>query len=276
LGIDNIVVHAADIPTTHKEKDRKRDPLDSRKLARELENGSLNSVYVPDELHQQLRSLCRLRFRIRENTTRVMNRIKSYLYFNGISIPSHREVSHWSSNFIKWLESLDFAHSTGKDYLKLCLDELQSHRKRLLEVTRMLRNYCSENEITKIIVPLYSVPGVGFVTAVTYYSELMDINRFPTLDHLASYVGLGPSTSSSGEKIVEHGLTKRRNSYLKYLIIEAAWIAIGKDPVLLHKFNKLTMRMKRQGAIIRIAKKLLNRIRYIWKNQVPYVKGVIE
>ncbi len=41
LGIENRVVHAADVPTTRKEKDQKRDPIDSRKLARELANGSL-------------------------------------------------------------------------------------------------------------------------------------------------------------------------------------------------------------------------------------------
>ena len=41
LGIDNIVTNAADVPTSNREKDRKRDSVDSRKLARELENGSL-------------------------------------------------------------------------------------------------------------------------------------------------------------------------------------------------------------------------------------------
>ena len=38
-GIDNIVVNAADVPTSHKEKDRRDDKIDSAKLARELENG---------------------------------------------------------------------------------------------------------------------------------------------------------------------------------------------------------------------------------------------
>ena len=114
------------------------------------------------------------------------------------------------------------------------------------------------------------------MTAISYYAELMDINRFPSFDQLASFVGLVPSVSSSDTTETDRGLTKRRNRYLRYLIIEAAWVAIRKDPVLLHKFNELTKRMKKQEAIIRIAKKLLNRFRYVWRKGVPYSIGVVE
>ena len=62
----------------------------------------------------------------------------------------------------------------------------------------------------------------------------------------------------------------------RHLIGEAVWIAIRKDPALLLAFNQLTRRMKKQDAIIRIAKKLLRRIRYVWKNQTPYVLAVVE
>jgi predicted esterase YcpF (UPF0227 family) len=47
LGINNIVVNPADVPTTHKEKTQKRDKRDSRKLARELADGSLEAIYIP-------------------------------------------------------------------------------------------------------------------------------------------------------------------------------------------------------------------------------------
>ncbi|MBI2485707.1 MAG: transposase, partial [Deltaproteobacteria bacterium] len=35
------------------------------------------------------------------------------------------------------------------------------------------------------------------MTAMTLYGELMDMDRFRSLDHLASYVGLVPSVSAS-------------------------------------------------------------------------------
>ena len=96
FGFKNIVINAADIPTGHKEKLTKTDRIDSRKIARELENQSLRGIPIPDEFHQQLRSLCRLRYRYVQNQTRVKNRIKGHLNSYGISIPPSREVSHWS------------------------------------------------------------------------------------------------------------------------------------------------------------------------------------
>jgi len=87
---------------------------------------------------------------------------------------------------------------------------------------------------------------------------------------------LVPSVHSSADKTSELGLTQRRNRYLRHLIVEASWVAIRKDPALLLAFNQLTRRMKKQDAIIRIAKKLLRRIRHVWKNQKPYVMAVVE
>jgi transposase len=276
FGFHNIVVNPLDIPTTHKEKTNKMDSVDSRKLCRELEKGSLRGIYIPDELHQQLRSLCRLRYRVMENLTRVKNRIKSYLHIHGIEIPGRDEMSHWSGYFIQWLDSLEFSHESGRDYLRFCTEELHEHRNRLAFIVCSLRKYCTKYNIHETINYLRTIPGIGFLTAMTFYVEVMDIGRFRTLDHLCSYVGLIPSVKSSGDKKIDRGLTSRRNRYLRYLIIEAAWIAVRKDPALTMAFARLTRRMTRQEAIVRIAKKLLNRIRYVWKNQKPYVKSVIE
>jgi len=85
LGLDCIVVNPADIPTAHKEKDRKTDPLDAAKLARELENGNLIPLHVPSESEQNLRSLCRLYRTTVQSNTRVKNRIKAHLAFKILS-----------------------------------------------------------------------------------------------------------------------------------------------------------------------------------------------
>ena len=276
LGIKNLVIHAADVASTNKERTNKTDKVDSRKIARELEKKSLNSIYVPDELHQQLRSLCRLRGKSVVSQTRVKNRIKGHLYMYGIDIPCQDEMPHWSGHFIQWLESIEFSQTSGKDYLLLCLEELHQHRKRTADITRKLRDHFKSCGLHDQVVFLRSIPGIGLVVALSFYTEIMDINRFPTFDQLASFVGLVPSVHGTGDKIIEQGLTKRRNRYLRHLIVEAAWIAVRKDPALLHAFNQLTRRMKKQDAIIRIAKKLLRRIRYVWKNQTPYVLAVVE
>ena len=46
LGVQNIVINPADVPTSGKEREKKNDSCDSRKLARELENGSLEPIYI--------------------------------------------------------------------------------------------------------------------------------------------------------------------------------------------------------------------------------------
>lgn len=276
LGIHNIIIHPADVPTSEKEKQNKTDRIDSRKLARELENLTLESIYIPNEAHQHLRALRRLRGRQVQNITRVKNRIKSHLYMNGIDIPSHTEMSHWSGRFIQWLESLEFSTSAGSDYLRICIEELRACRARIAEIVRLLRSYCKELGITDLIGHLRSIPGIGFITAITFYTEMMDIYRFRTLDHMCSFVGLVPSVHSSGDHEWHGRLTNRKNSYLRHMLIEASWIAIRKDSALLLAFNELTKRMSKQRAIIRIARKLLNRIRYVWLNQESYVYAVVE
>jgi len=62
LGIKNIVINAADIPTSQKDKLQKRDPVDSRKIARALEKSSLRGIHIFDREQEELRSLNRTRF----------------------------------------------------------------------------------------------------------------------------------------------------------------------------------------------------------------------
>jgi transposase len=276
LGIQNMVIHPADVPTSDKEKQNKTDGIDSRKIARELENQTLKSIYIPNEAHQQLRALRRLRGRQVQNMTRVKNRIKGHLHMNGIEIPSHAEMCHWSGKFIQWLESLEFSTPAGKDYLEICIEELKECRARIVKIVRLLRSYCAEFGIKELIGYLRSIPGIGFITAITFYTEIMDIYRFRTLDNMSSFVGLVPSVHSSGDHEWYGRLTNRKNSYLRHMLIEAGWIAIRKDSALLLAFNELTKKMSKQKAIIRISRKLLNRIRYVWLNQKSYVYAVVK
>jgi len=122
---------------------------------------------------------------------------------------------------------------------------------------------------------LKTVPGISTLTAMTLLTELYDISRFSSLDKLASYAGLAPDIRSSGETEHTMGITYRRNATLRAVLIEAAWVAVRKDPALTIAFNKFALRMKKTKAIVHIAKKLLNRIRYVLKNRQRYVPAVM-
>lgn len=61
LGVDCIVVHAADVPASQKDKVSKSDPIDSRKLARSLMSGDLEGIYVHSKDNLDDRGLLRHR-----------------------------------------------------------------------------------------------------------------------------------------------------------------------------------------------------------------------
>ena len=123
---------------------------------------------------------------------------------------------------------------------------------------------------------LTSIPGISTLTAMVLLTEIVDINRFKNLDHLASYVGLIPGEDSSGEQERTTGISRRRNGHLRNMLIESSWVAVRKDPALLMAFSKLIKRMPKNRAIIRIARKLLNRIRYVLKNGQAYETCVVS
>ncbi len=277
LGIENIVTNAADVPTTHKEKRRKRDKVDAKKLSMELANQRLEALYVPAEFDEHLRSLHRLSVKEAGHRTRLKNRIRGFLNLQGIELPERAEFSPWSGRFIRWLEKIEFSNEPAREYLDFCLEELRDTRQRVLSILRKLRVHSRVPSRKKIIHDyLKSVPGVGFITAMTFYCEVIDIKRFSNLDKLCAYVGLVPDCHCTGESDVDTGLTFRCNRYLRYLLIEAAWVAVRRDPALTLKYEQLCQRMKKQKAIIRIAKKLICRMRHVWINETQYICSVVE
>ena len=273
--IDCIVVHPADVPTTHREKAFKTDRIDARKLARTLRNGDLEALYVPSRHAQEDRSLVRLRWMIVKDQTRCKNQIKALLSYYGIDLPEEIATSHWSKNFLKYLDSISMEQASGDAVLKLQLAKLLSLRQFLVSITKQIRALAHENRYCQSVSCLISAPGISTLTAMILLTELVDIHRFKTLDDLAAYCGLVPGEHSTGEDEIITGITSRRNPFLRRILIESAWVAVRKDPALILAFNILAKRMPKNCAIVRIARKLLNRIRFVLLHQQPYQPAVM-
>lgn len=272
-GVKCIVVNPCDVPTTDKERKQKRDPLDSRKIARALRNGELTPIHIPDKRNQQDRSLLRMRQKVIGNQTRCRNRIKGLLSFYGIDLPEqfNKSGTHWSKRFMEWLKQLDLEHSSGNAALSLLLEEATFLRSLLLKADRDIRLLSKEERYGGDVKLLLTVPGIGRLTAMIFLTEVGDVKRFKKLDQLCSYVGLIPNVYGSGEKEKVGDITKRGNRHLKSHLIESSWVAARNDPALSMRYNELCSRMNGNKAIIRIARKLLNRIRYVLINKQEYV-----
>ena len=275
-GVDCIVANPADIPTKDKERAGKTDQIDCRKLARSLRSGELEGIHVPSRSAIEDRSLLRTRRSMVKKQTRCKNQITSLLAFYGIHIPEDLARSRWSKRFINWIEDIRMERASGNYALKAYLDELIHIRRILADLNRNILVLSRTDEYRANVVLLKTVPGISTLTAMTFLTELNDINRFSSLDRLASYVGLIPNTRSSGEKNTTTGITSRRNASLRGILIESSWVAVRKDPTLIMAFDKLCLHMTKTNAIVHIARKLLNRIRYVLKNQKEYVTAVVQ
>lgn len=278
LGINCNVVHAADVPTMNKEKIHKIDPVDSRKLGRTLRSNEFNPIDVPEPILEADRALVRQRFRVMKDVTRTKSRVRSLLFQFGINVPNcftACQTRSWSKVYINWLKELKIEHGSLKQTVDNYIHIGEIQRKELLSVNRQVRSLSQTDAYRDNYNLLISIPGIGFLTAITFLVQIGDIRRFRQLDDLCDYIGLVPMMKGSGPKLYTGKMMNRGRKELKIMIIEAAWDALRKDPALMAKFSELTKRMNKNKAIIRIARKLVSRMRYVIMAQEPYKMGII-
>jgi transposase len=273
LGIKNIAINAADIPTSQKDKLIKRDPIDSRKIARSIENGSLKGIHIFDRDQEELRSLNRTRFYLMRDLRRSKNRIKSFLIYYGMPIPAEFDNNQWTLKFVSWLKQVKMQTTSGQDSFSHLIESYEHHKRQLLDPSRLVRQRIREydNELYSL---LKTISGIGPLTSSALITELGDINRFHSIKNLSSYVGLIPRVRESGETVHVGGITFRCNTFLRTLLIEASWQAIRMDPALMQYYQKHVINNKGHKVIIKVVRKLLNRISYVMKNRQPYLTGV--
>jgi transposase len=275
VGIDCIVVHAGDVPGSNKEKQNKTDKVDALRLARHHAAGLLESIHVPDEELQKQRNLIRFRKRLVGDLNRSRNRLKSLFKYQGIDIPQKLDKSKWSRNFLTWIEEQAEKDPTLKDVILLMLEEVKQLRSLLLKTEKKLRELMCTGRYSENLDVLRATPGIGPTTGMLFLMEIGDIRRFRTFDQLNSFVGFYPGSNSSGEKEQDTGISKRKHKQLRTAIVEAAWQAIRIDPALLEVYQQLCKRMKGSEAIIRIARKLLRRMRAVLLKKQKYEKGLV-
>lgn len=273
--VECIVVNAADVPTSDKDKKRKTDKIDARKIGRELCKGSLAGIYIPDPVMEHGRSLVRQRTRLVQDQTRCKNRIWHLLMFSGLKLDAEKPKQYWSKRFIESLRKLPLRDDGLQQSLEIAVDEYLAVRVLVLKATIYIRQLSVQSSFQPVQKLLRSIPGIGLINAMVTHTEIMDMKRYPTLDAVCDAAGIVPDTEDSGDTKKEKGITHRCNHYLRPAIVESSWTIIRKDPAMLMKYKQYCQRMAENKAIIKIAKHLLSRIRYVWLQQKEYVTGVV-
>jgi transposase len=109
---------------------------------------------------------------------------------------------------------------------------------------------------------------------MVFLSEICDVSRFANAEQLAAYIGMIPMCHSSGEKDGTGNITVRGHAFMRWNLIEAAWQAVRKDPAMTLFYAERCKRMDKNKAIVKVARKLINRIYFVLKRKTEYVNGV--
>ena len=88
VGIDCIVIHAADVPTTQYEETMKTDKVDAVKLVKSLKAGLLTGIYIHKRDDIDARAVVRLRKTIQKQLGGYKSRVKHLLHSNGWFSPN--------------------------------------------------------------------------------------------------------------------------------------------------------------------------------------------
>lgn len=270
LGINNIVVNAADVPTGDKERKRKSDRSDCVKLALALRAGQLHGSYIPDEEQENDRQLVRTRFAIQKDLRRVKNRIRGVINQYHLQALDQKK---WSKKFIRLLKSQKLPGAQLQCSWDLMINQIEYLMNLRNEADKSINALSEQIRFIQSHKLLTGIPGIGSFTAMVFLCEIGHITRFRSAQQFNSYVGIVPNQYASGEKNYQTRMTDRQNKYLKSVLIQAAWRAKSVDPSLLMSYEELVKRMPASKAIVRIARKLLNRIYHVLKKQEAYQLG---
>ena len=120
-------------------------------------------------------------------------------------------------------------------------------------------------EVDKVMAPfsaardlLDSITGVGKRAAECIIAEIgVDMGRFPTAGHLASWAAVCPGNNVTGGKR-RSGKTRKGNVWLEQILVECAWAAArSKDTYLQAQFWRLARRIGKKRAAVAVGHSIL-------------------
>jgi transposase len=241
---------------------QKTDRQDAQLLLTLLVEDRFPRVWVPSPENRDLRQLLWHRHRLVQMRTRIMNQLQAVAMNEGL----RRKKALWSPSGRKQLQSFllgPWASRRRQDLLQL-IDQLNPT---IDELTAAV-----EKEAEKLpeALRLMTHPGVGPLTALAFVLIIGTPQRFQCGKQIGSYLGLIPcEDSSAGHQRLGH-ISKQGNSLLRFLLVEAAQATVRLDPDWRRRFLHLAMRRERRIAKVAMARKLADRLFWMWRKGWDY------
>ncbi|MGC8605565.1 MAG: IS110 family transposase [Desulfomonilaceae bacterium] len=293
--ITPLVVNAAHIKAV---PGRKTDVKDAEWIADLLRHGLLQGSYIPDRPQRELRELVRYRRSLVGERSREVQRIQKVLEGANIKLSSvatdvmgasGRAILH---AIVNGLDDPETLATMAKGRLKRKHDQLvdslegllNRHQRMMLDI--QLRHIDSldeaiaslNKEIEERMRPfeheielLDGIPGVGRQAAEGIIAEIgVDMSRFPSSAHLASWAGMAPGNNESAGKR-RSGRTRKGNKSLRSTLTEAARAAAHtKGTYLSAQYHRIASRRGANRAAVAVGHSILVSVYHILRTGRSY------
>jgi transposase len=232
----------------------KTNRLDARRLGSYYRAGQLTPIRIPDEKQEALRDLLRARDDVRRNLLQSRQRLSGCLLRHGYHF---KDGDPWTRKHWAWLKAIrldvEWVQMVVDEYIVAVEIEMEQLRRfdQKIEETSQLPEYAAK-------VSAYSVlRGIKTLSAMTIIAEGGDLRQYATAPQFMGSLGIVPGESSTGDRQKRGSITKTGNTYIRRILVEAAW-AYQKRP---HAGRTIQNRRRNQPeALVAIARKADHRL----------------
>ncbi len=204
-------------------KTNKNDANDAEAIIEAASRPSMNFVPIKHIEQQDIQCVHRVRSRVIKNRTALINEIRGLNLEYGITIPlGASKVRNLLCVIISDRENE--LTPASREIMQDLYDELVDIEVRLKNLEKKIKIICKQNEACSRIL---KIPGVGELTATAIVAAVSNPDEFKNGRHMSAWLGLVPRQSSSGNKQVLLGISKRGDRYLRTLLIHGARAALA-------------------------------------------------
>jgi transposase len=200
----------------------KNDANDAKAIVEAGLRPSMRFVNIKTTRQQDIQATHRIRQSLVERRTELSNELRGILMEYGIFI--NKGISHVRKEFPAIISEDNKLSEAVKIGLKALYEELISLDGRIKRHDEELEQISANDENCKRLI---TIPGVGTLTSTILSCALGDGQHFKNGRHFAAYLGLVPRQHSSGGKIRLGRISKRGDSYIRYLLIHGARAVIA-------------------------------------------------
>ena len=282
---------------------RKSDVKDAQWIAECTHKELIRGSFVPPEIIQQLRQYDRRIFDLDAEIVKKLSKLDAVMqrcnlrlsnYVSNTDTKSYKDVVDDLCNGItdpgelikgihgriinKHGRETILAALTGvvseaeKDVMRQLRQELEMAEGHKRECHLKMVEIC-QTHFPKEFKRLMTIPGIKERAATSLIAEIgVDMTKFQTAAHLASWSGLRPRNDESNRKVKSRRIT-HGNAFLRKTIIECAWGASRTQGCFFSRFSYFQTQVRKKNkmkVLVAVARKLLVAVWHVLNDQTDY------